>query len=192
MLTISDFSRTAEPTRREPYLLSHSVGQNQCAFHSPAQYSASEKEDSYPNTPTSPVIFQLEAPFESNLPCQPRPVRKNLEFNRDSKSFMRPDCLTRLHHEADQNSCSKAKSRRKSCQSKSAVPHVVMKKRRVAANARERRRMHSLNSAFDKLRQVVPSIGDDRKLSKFETLQMAQSYIEALSDLLEYSHATDR
>lgn len=60
-----------------------------------------------------------------------------------------------------------------------------MKKRRLAANARERRRMNSLNVAFDRLRQVVPSIGDDRKLSKYETLQMAQSYIAALNDLLE-------
>ncbi|KAG8190305.1 hypothetical protein JTE90_012591 [Oedothorax gibbosus] len=65
----------------------------------------------------------------------------------------------------------------------SAVP-VVMKKRRLAANARERRRMHSLNVAFDKLRDVVPSIGNDRKLSKYETLQMAQSYITALAELL--------
>ncbi|GIX90508.1 protein atonal homolog 1 [Caerostris darwini] len=61
---------------------------------------------------------------------------------------------------------------------------VVMKKRRLAANARERRRMHSLNVAFDRLRDVVPSIGNDRKLSKYETLQMAQSYITALSELL--------
>lgn len=61
---------------------------------------------------------------------------------------------------------------------------VVVKKRRLAANARERRRMHGLNVAFDKLRDVVPSIGEDRKLSKYETLQMAQSYITALSDLL--------
>lgn len=61
---------------------------------------------------------------------------------------------------------------------------AVMKKRRLAANARERRRMHSLNVAFDRLRDVVPSIGSDRKLSKYETLQMAQSYITALSDLL--------
>ncbi|KAK8781729.1 hypothetical protein V5799_016930 [Amblyomma americanum] len=61
---------------------------------------------------------------------------------------------------------------------------VVVKKRRLAANARERRRMHGLNVAFDRLRQVVPSIGDDRKLSKFETLQMAQSYITALTELL--------
>lgn len=61
----------------------------------------------------------------------------------------------------------------------------VMKKRRLAANARERRRMNSLNDAFDRLRDVVPSLGNDRKLSKFETLQMAQTYIAALHELLE-------
>ncbi|XP_052762218.1 neurogenin-1-like [Mya arenaria] len=60
----------------------------------------------------------------------------------------------------------------------------VMRKRRVAANERERRRMESLNVAFDKLRDVVPSYNDDTKLSKYETLQMAQSYIAALKDLL--------
>lgn len=62
---------------------------------------------------------------------------------------------------------------------------TVVKKRRLAANARERRRMESLNIAFDRLRDVVPSIGDDRKLSKYETLQMAQTYITALCDLLQ-------
>jgi len=60
----------------------------------------------------------------------------------------------------------------------------VMKKRRLAANARERRRMNSLNDAFDRLRDHVPSLGNDRKLSKFETLQMAQQYIAALHELL--------
>ncbi|XP_076318141.1 uncharacterized protein LOC143229541 [Tachypleus tridentatus] len=66
----------------------------------------------------------------------------------------------------------------------SEVFPAIIRKRRMAANARERRRMHSLNLAFDRLREVVPSIGEDRKLSKYETLQMAQSYITALSDLL--------
>lgn len=61
----------------------------------------------------------------------------------------------------------------------------IMKKRRLAANARERRRMNSLNDAFDRLRDVVPSLGNDRKLSKFETLQMAQTYISALHELLQ-------
>lgn len=71
---------------------------------------------------------------------------------------------------------------------KSSQPHAgveVMKKRRLAANARERRRMNSLNDAFDRLRDVVPSLGNDRKLSKYETLQMAQTYIAALHELLE-------
>lgn len=45
--------------------------------------------------------------------------------------------------------------------------------------------MNGLNDAFDKLREVVPSLGTDHKLSKFETLQMAQSYIAALCDLLQ-------
>lgn len=69
---------------------------------------------------------------------------------------------------------------------KSGTPGIeVMRKRRLAANARERRRMNSLNDAFDRLRDVVPSLGNDRKLSKFETLQMAQTYIAALYELLQ-------
>lgn len=60
----------------------------------------------------------------------------------------------------------------------------IMKKRRLAANARERRRMNGLNEAFDRLRQVIPSLDAEHKLSKFETLQMAQTYISALRDLL--------
>uniref|UniRef100_A0A182MSP4 BHLH domain-containing protein n=1 Tax=Anopheles culicifacies TaxID=139723 RepID=A0A182MSP4_9DIPT len=66
-----------------------------------------------------------------------------------------------------------------------AVPIVVRKKRRLAANARERKRMKGLNEAFDRLRQYLPSLGNDRQLSKHETLQMAQSYISALAELLD-------
>lgn len=65
------------------------------------------------------------------------------------------------------------------------VPPVVKKKRRLAANARERRRMQNLNQAFDRLRQYLPSLGNDRQLSKHETLQMAQTYITALCELLQ-------
>ena len=61
----------------------------------------------------------------------------------------------------------------------------ILKRRRLAANARERKRMNSLNDAFDRLREVVPSLGNDRKLSKYETLQMAQTYISALYALLK-------
>ncbi|XP_016144775.1 fer3-like protein [Sinocyclocheilus grahami] len=59
------------------------------------------------------------------------------------------------------------------------------RRRRLAANARERRRMLGLNVAFDRLRSVIPNVESDRKLSKSETLQMAQIYISTLSELLE-------
>ncbi|VDK72877.1 unnamed protein product [Litomosoides sigmodontis] len=60
----------------------------------------------------------------------------------------------------------------------------LLRMRRQAANARERRRMNSLNDAFDRLRTVLPSVGTGRRLSKFETLQMAQQYIDCLAELL--------
>ncbi|CAD1477770.1 unnamed protein product [Heterotrigona itama] len=59
------------------------------------------------------------------------------------------------------------------------VSSTIVRKRRLAANARERRRMQNLNKAFDRLRAYLPSLGNDRQLSKYETLQMAQSYITA-------------
>ena len=66
----------------------------------------------------------------------------------------------------------------------------MLRKRRVAANARERRRMNGLNDAFERLREVIPSLGSDHKLSKFETLQMAQTYIGALANLLNRPNKT--
>ena len=72
------------------------------------------------------------------------------------------------------------------------VPKETRKKRRSAANARERKRMKGLNVAFDHLRRVVPQLGNDRKLSKYDTIQMAQTYITALMALLEpNSQASD-
>jgi len=63
---------------------------------------------------------------------------------------------------------------------------VIMAARRLTANERERRRMVQLNDAFDELRAVVrPATGTaERKLSKYDTLQLAQSYISALVSLL--------
>ena len=60
-----------------------------------------------------------------------------------------------------------------------------MKRRRLAANARERRRMDLLNRGFDRLRHVLPGLGPQHQLSKYETLQMAQSYIAELAGLLK-------
>ena len=67
----------------------------------------------------------------------------------------------------------------------SDLSESVMKKRRLAANARERRRMDLLNQGFDRLRNVLPGLGPETQLSKYETLQMAQEYINQLTQILD-------
>jgi hypothetical protein len=47
--------------------------------------------------------------------------------------------------------------------------------------------MNGLNDAFERLREVIPNLGSDHKLSKYETLQMAQTYIGALANLIDRS-----
>ena len=59
-----------------------------------------------------------------------------------------------------------------------------LSKQRQAANARERNRTHSVNSAFTNLRVLIPTEPSDRKLSKIETLRLASSYIAHLGQLL--------
>ncbi|VDO80535.1 unnamed protein product [Heligmosomoides polygyrus] len=63
-------------------------------------------------------------------------------------------------------------------------PPQLLRIRRSAANERERRRMNTLNVAYDKLRTVLPEMDSGRRLSKYETLQMAQQYIACLKEIL--------
>lgn len=55
---------------------------------------------------------------------------------------------------------------------------------RRAANLRERRRMLSINSAFDELRGHVPTFPYEKRLSKIDTLRLATAYIALLGDIL--------
>ncbi|XP_019720583.1 transcription factor 15 [Hippocampus comes] len=63
-----------------------------------------------------------------------------------------------------------------------STPTVM--KQRSAANARERGRTQSVNSAFTALRTLIPTEPVDRKLSKIETLRLASSYISHLANVL--------
>ena len=56
--------------------------------------------------------------------------------------------------------------------------------RRLESNERERMRMHTLNDAFQNLRNIIPHVRAERKLSKIETLTLAKNYILALSDMV--------
>lgn len=138
------------------------------SYNTPSSYVPSDSDTpmSTPDTPLTPhlrrqrpnhFLFPGDSGFNPNI----YPIS-------DEKISLRNNCSSR------------AKKRTSTAPSKD-----ILKRRRLAANARERRRMESLNVAFDRLRAVIPSAGEDQKLSKYETLQMAQSYIGALQELLD-------
>lgn len=60
----------------------------------------------------------------------------------------------------------------------------LKRSRRMKANDRERNRMHMLNTALERLRNVLPTSPDDTKLTKIETLRFAHNYIWTLSETL--------
>ncbi|XP_049809473.1 protein dimmed-like [Schistocerca nitens] len=45
-------------------------------------------------------------------------------------------------------------------------------------------RMHSLNDAFQSLREVIPHVKKERRLSKIETLTLAKNYVMALTNII--------
>ncbi|CAL1533493.1 unnamed protein product, partial [Lymnaea stagnalis] len=55
---------------------------------------------------------------------------------------------------------------------------------RAAANVRERKRMMSINGAFEELRLHVPTFPFEKRLSKIDTLRLAIAYIALLRDIL--------
>ncbi|KAL1459918.1 hypothetical protein WDU94_011865 [Cyamophila willieti] len=69
--------------------------------------------------------------------------------------------------------------------SKADLPIVRVVKRRNTANKKERRRTQSINNAFSDLRECIPNVPSDTKLSKIKTLRLATSYISYLMKVLE-------
>ena len=58
-------------------------------------------------------------------------------------------------------------------------------KYRMAHATRERLRVEAFNSAFQTLRQLLPTLPPDKKLSKIEILRLAICYITYLNNVLQ-------
>ena len=68
---------------------------------------------------------------------------------------------------------------------------VATMAQRRAANIRERRRMFNLNEAFDLLRRKVPTFAYEKRLSRIETLRLAMTYINFMTQVVESKPETD-
>ncbi|CAG5127486.1 unnamed protein product [Candidula unifasciata] len=98
-----------------------------------------------------------------------------------------PSSITLLHSPSSGDmpdyppgyTCMKAPRRRKrKCQQQQV-------QQRQAANMRERKRMQSINDAFEGLRAHIPTLPYEKRLSKVDTLRLAIGYIGFLSEIVE-------
>ena len=155
------------------------------------QYHVQRQVREHPLTPP------LETHLNTNIQSS-QPVESSLENFRNTsenlESSRRPACSK----DALMANRPLSKWKRKQERERLMLPLHVRQKRRLAANARERKRMTSLNDAFARLRSILPkkqtySDSEDtedslqnpnKELSKMEALQMAQAYISQLSEML--------
>ena len=150
---------------------------NVCKLHSPDNHHASSGDSSLDD-----LLFAESNNFDIEEECN---CYQTSDENGSENEYNNYDDLTGVGSNRRGNAKSNKRARREKM-----LPVEIRVKRRRAANARERKRMNGLNDAFEKLRDHVPNLGNDRKLSKFETLQMAQTYINALRDILQLNRSS--
>lgn len=63
-----------------------------------------------------------------------------------------------------------------------SIAESWFKDQRSIANIRERQRTQNLNSAFENLKKIIPTLSTD-KLSKIQTLKIAKAYIQFLNQV---------
>ncbi|KAG7175208.1 Pancreas transcription factor 1 subunit alpha-like 1 [Homarus americanus] len=68
---------------------------------------------------------------------------------------------------------------------------MAQMQQRQAANMRERKRMQSINDAFEGLRAHIPTLPYEKRLSKVDTLRLAIGYISFLAELVASDRAPD-
>ncbi|XP_025094317.1 pancreas transcription factor 1 subunit alpha-like, partial [Pomacea canaliculata] len=78
-------------------------------------------------------------------------------------------------HDQDGDGPGKIRRKKKKC-------HQQQVQQRQAANMRERRRMQSINDAFEGLRTHIPTLPYEKRLSKVDTLRLAIGYIGFLAE----------
>ncbi|XP_043273907.1 basic helix-loop-helix transcription factor amos-like [Venturia canescens] len=178
----TEYSKTPETYEREPYGILTPLTPQRYDPQRSIDHGASPRSTLYEENSTDykPLVYCYETPpQEQRYSNENYTSQSNIE--NAQQNYWDPEANSQKILQSPTSSPKRGRRR-----SRDVPPSPsVLKRRRLAANARERRRMNGLNDAFDKLREVVPNLGADHKLSKFETLQMAQTYIAALCDLLE-------
>ncbi len=99
--------------------------------------------------------------------------------------FLHEEISNDLQLEQIDNSLRKSRVKDvKMMQKKRKLSHKDVEYKRLLTNSRERIRQQNLNTAFQLLRNIVPTYPADAKLSKYSILKSAIRYIIFLQDLI--------
>ncbi|CAL9703276.1 unnamed protein product [Knipowitschia caucasica] len=118
-----------------------------------------------------------------------RPMATHLIYSDFTMTSEDEDKCSESDGSSEQSFCGSSEKRRRTGHKLEGETTVI--KQRSAANARERGRTQSVNTAFTALRTLIPTEPVDRKLSKIETLRLASSYISHLANVLLCGDAAD-
>ncbi|XP_062444594.1 class A basic helix-loop-helix protein 15 [Rhea pennata] len=102
----------------------------------------------------------------------------------EESTVRKKELVKRLQHKERRKGGSKESSKSTAARAKHAWSNTDRRLRRLESNERERQRMHKLNNAFQALREVIPHVRADNKLSKIETLTLAKNYIKSLTSII--------
>lgn len=111
----------------------------------------------------------------------PRPTRKDPDGRstlKEPRPLGKATGESRMLHAAGESRQERRKHRR------------ATEKYRTAHATRERVRVEAFNTAFGELRQLLPTLPPDKKLSKIEILRLAICYIAFLNHVLDLSWTT--
>uniref|UniRef100_A0A0N5AR41 BHLH domain-containing protein n=1 Tax=Syphacia muris TaxID=451379 RepID=A0A0N5AR41_9BILA len=117
--------------------------------------------------------------------CEQPPTTSSSNYEYYGNSCNKHEISQKHADSSADNKPVKREKRKYRCRIRS--PEAVLQSKRIRrskANARERKRMHSLNDALDELRRTLPHVPDEPKLTKIETLRLAYNYIYTLAKML--------
>ncbi|XP_074014825.1 class A basic helix-loop-helix protein 15 [Numenius arquata] len=102
----------------------------------------------------------------------------------EESATRKKELVKRLQHKERRSGGDKESSKVSAAGAKHPWSNKERRLRRLESNERERQRMHKLNNAFQALREVIPHVRAENKLSKIETLTLAKNYIKSLTSII--------
>ncbi len=172
------------------------------SYSSPLGLSPFHEDQQHPfesssSTPSSSVLLSMSSmpssvSLEEFSPDSSSGNNNSMLFleeeEEDSKSVSNTVSKGRKQRKRRKDSANQIPSKKASSSSSNSrrcpVSEEELQAQRTQANVRERQRTQDLNTAFAKLRTIIPTLPSD-KLSKIQTLKLASCYIDFLKALAE-------